>query len=217
MASEFVIEAFARNDKGKGASRRLRRNERKIPAILYGGDKEPQPLAIWHNDLKKAIENEAFFSHVLTIDIEGKKESAIIKDLQRHPHKPILTHADFQRVDKHHEIHVQVPLHFINEETADAIKLEGGVISHQQTEVEVVCLPQDLPEYIEIDVAKMKMDQVLHLSDLVLPKGVRLAALAQGEDYDLAVASIHMPKGATASEEEEQESGEEGEEESGED
>ena len=113
MSQEFVIQAFPRDDKGKGASRRLRREERKIPAIIYGGGQDATPVAIWHNELKKALENEAFFSHILTIDLEGKKESVILKDLQRHPYKPILTHADFQRVDKDHEIHVNVPLHFL--------------------------------------------------------------------------------------------------------
>ncbi|MFE8072687.1 50S ribosomal protein L25/general stress protein Ctc [Marinobacteraceae bacterium S3BR75-40.1] len=215
MSDQFELEAFARDDKGRGASRRLRRQERKIPAIIYGGSKEPMSISIWHNDLKKAIEHEAFFSHVLTINIDGKKESAVIKDLQRHPYKPILTHADFLRVEKGHEIHVQVPLHFINEEKADAIKLQGGVITHQQTGVEVICLPKDLPEFIEIDVAEMEMDQVLHLSDLKLPKGVRLAALEQGEDHDLAVAAIHKPKGAKSGDEEEAAGEGEGEEEEG--
>ena len=144
MSQEFLIEAFPRGDQGRGASRRLRREERKIPAIIYGGKKEAVSISIWHNELKKALENEAFFSHVLTIELEGKKESVILKDLQRHPYKPLLTHADFLRVDKDHEIHVNVPLHFLNEESAPAIKLQGGVANHQINEVEVICLPQNL-------------------------------------------------------------------------
>ncbi|MBI42563.1 50S ribosomal protein L25/general stress protein Ctc [Marinobacter lutaoensis] len=200
MSQEFVIQAFPRDDKGKGASRRLRREERKIPAIIYGGGQDATPVAIWHNELKKALENEAFFSHILTIDLEGKKESVILKDLQRHPYKPILTHADFQRVDKDHEIHVNVPLHFLNEESAPAVKLQGGVVSHQMTEVEIICLPQDLPEYIEVDLTDVAMDQVVHLSDLKLPKGVRIAALQQGPEHDLPVLAIHKPKGAKADE-----------------
>lgn len=211
MAQEFAFDAFLRDDKGKGASRRLRREERKIPAIVYGGaGKEPIAIALWHNDLKKALEHEAVFSHILTLNIDGKKESVILKDLQRHPFKPLLTHADFLRVEKNHELHVNVPLHFLNEDSAAAIKLEGGMISHQQTEVEVICLPKDLPEYIEIDVAAMEMDQTLHLSDLILPKGVRLAVLDKGEGHDLAVASIHKPRGPKVEETEEGE-GEEGE------
>jgi len=214
MSQDFVIEAFPRGDQGRGASRRLRREERKIPAIIYGGQKDATPIAIWHNELKKALENEAFFSHILTIELDGKKESVILKDLQRHPYKPILTHADFLRVDKDHEIHVNVPLHFINEETAPAIKLHGGVANHQINEVEVICLPQDLPEFIEVDMTPVEMDQVVHLSDLKLPKGVRVAALQQGEDHDLPVVAIHKPRGAKVDEEE---AGEEGSEENGED
>ncbi|GHD52532.1 large subunit ribosomal protein L25 [Marinobacter persicus] len=213
MSQEFVIEAFPRDDQGKGASRRLRREERKIPAIIYGGGKDATPVAIWHNELKKSLENEAFFSHVLTIDLNGKKESVILKDLQRHPYKPILTHADFQRVDKDHEIHVNVPLHFLNEESAPVVKLQGGVVSHNMTEVEVVCLPQNLPEFIEVDLNDVEMDQVVHLSDLKLPEGVRSAALMQGEDHDQPVVSVHKPKGAKADDEEAEGEGEEGGEE----
>ena len=211
MSQDFVIEAFPRDDQGKGASRRLRREERKIPAIIYGGGKDATPVSIWHNELKKSLENEAFFSHVLTIELNGKKESVILKDLQRHPYKPILTHADFLRVDKDHEIHVNVPLHFLNEETAPAIKLHGGVANHQITEVEVICLPQNLPEFIEVDMTELDMDQVVHLSDLKLPKGVRIAALLQGEDHDLPVVAIHKPRGAKVDDEAEGEEGEEGE------
>ena len=179
MSQEFVIEAFPRDDQGRGASRRLRREERKIPAIIYGGNKDATPIAIWHNELKKALENEAFFSHVLTVELNGKKESVILKDLQRHPYKPILTHADFLRVDKDHEIHVNVPLHFINEDTAPAIKLHGGVANHQINEVEVICLPQNLPEFIEVDMTTVEMDQVVHLSDLKLPKDVKIAEIGR--------------------------------------
>ncbi len=210
MSQEFLIEAFPRGDQGRGASRRLRREERKIPAIIYGGKKEAVSISIWHNELKKALENEAFFSHVLTIELEGKKESVILKDLQRHPYKPLLTHADFLRVDKDHEIHVNVPLHFLNEESAPAIKLQGGVANHQINEVEVICLPQNLPEFLEVDMAEVEMDQVVHLSDLKLPKGVRVAALLQGEDHDLPVVAIHKPRGAKV--DDEAEDGEEGEE-----
>ena len=211
MSQEFVIEAFPRDDQGRGASRRLRREERKIPAIIYGGNKDATPIAIWHNELKKALENEAFFSHVLTVELNGKKESVILKDLQRHPYKPILTPADFLRVDKDHEIHVNVPLHFINEDTAPAIKLQGGVANHQINEVEVICLPQNLPEFIEVDMTTVEMDQVVHLSDLKLPKDVKIAALLQGEDHDLPVVAIHKPRGAKVDDAEDGDEGEEGE------
>ena len=215
MAQEFYLEAFHRDVKGKGASRRLRRVERKIPAIIYGGEgKDPVPLTLWHNDLKKAIESEAFFSHIVTLDIEGKKEQVIIKDLQRHPWKPILTHADFLRVEKGHKITVNVPLHFLNEETAPAVKLQGGIIYREAQEVEVVCLPDDLPEFIEIDLQDVELDQIVHLSDIKLPKGVELVALQQGADHDHPVVAIHTPKGSKADDVENGE-GEGGEEEEG--
>ncbi len=201
MAQAFELEAFQRDDKGKGASRRLRRVERKIPAIVYGGEgKDPMPITLWHNDLKKAIENEAFFTHIISLSIDGKKEDVIIKDLQRHPYKPILTHADFLRVEKGHKINVTVPVHFLNEESAPAIKLQGGIVSHDAMEVEVSCLPDDLPEYLEVDLNEVELEQIVHLSDLKLPKGVEIVALQQGEDHDQPVVSVHKPKGKKAEE-----------------
>jgi large subunit ribosomal protein L25 len=198
MSQDFVIEAFPRDDKGRGASRRLRREERKIPAIIYGAGKEATPISIWHNELKKALENEAFFSHILTIELNGKKESVIMKDLQRHPYKLLLTHADFQRVEKDQEIVVHVPLHLVNEDTAPAIKTFGGVAFRLMTEVEVACLPGNLPEFIEIDMADIEMDQVVHLSDLKLPEGVRIPALQHDSEHDQAVVSVSKPKGVKA-------------------
>ncbi|WP_100640195.1 50S ribosomal protein L25/general stress protein Ctc [Marinobacter salexigens] len=215
MSQDFVIQAFPRDDKGKGASRRLRREEGKIPAIIYGAGKDATPISIWQNELKKALENEAFFSHILTIDLEGKKESVIIKDLQRHPYKLLLSHADFQRVEKDQEILVHVPVHLLNEESAEAIKTFGGVAFRLMTEVEVACLPKDLPESIEIDMTDIEMDQVVHMSDLKLPEGVRIPALQHGAEHDQAVVSVSKPRGSqvedTEGEEAEGEEGEEGE------
>ncbi|MBK1872903.1 50S ribosomal protein L25/general stress protein Ctc [Marinobacter sp. 1-3A] len=212
MSQDFVIEAFPRDDKGKGASRRLRREERKIPAIIYGAGKEATPISIWHNELKKALENEAFFSHILTIELNGKKESVIIKDLQRHPYKLLLSHADFQRVEKDQEIFVHVPLHLLNEDTAPAIKTFGGVAFRLMTEVEVACLPQNLPEFIAIDMTDVEMDQVIHMSDLKLPEGVRIPALQHGAEHDQAVVSVSKPKGVKSDDaEDEAAEGEEGE------
>ncbi len=210
---EFVIEAFPRDDQGKGASRRLRREERKIPAVIYGGGKEATPVSIWHNELTKSLEDEAIYSHILTIELQGKKESVILKDLQRHPYKPVLIHADFQRVSKDEEIHVNVPIHLLNEESAPAIKTFGGVAFRLMTEVEVACLPQDLPEFIEIDLMDVEMDQVVHMSDLKLPEGVRIPVLQHGPEHDQAVVSISKPRGAKETEETEEgeESSEEGE------
>lgn len=206
MSQDFVIEAFPRDDQGRGASRRLRREERKIPAIIYGGHKDATPIAIWHNELKKALENEAFYSRVLTIELNGEKESVILKDLQRHPYKPLLSHADFQRVNKDEEIFVHVPLHLVNEESAPAIKTFGGVAFRLMTQIEVACLPQNLPEFIEIDLFDVEMDGIVHMSDLKLPKGVRIPALQHGAEHDQAIVTINKPKGVktdTAEDEEE--------------
>jgi len=195
MSQDFLLTAFSRDEQGRGASRRLRREERKMPAIIYGGHKDATPISIWHNDLKKALENEAFYSHVLTIELNGEKESVILKDLQRHPYKPLLSHADFQRVSKDEEIFVHVPLHLVNEETAPAIKTFGGVAFRLMTQVEVACLPENLPEFIEIDLFDVEMDGIVHMSDLKLLEGVRIPALQHGAEHDQAIVTINKPKG----------------------
>ncbi len=196
MANEFVIVAEPRNEQGKSASRRLRRVESKVPAILYGGNKEAIALTIVQKDLKKALENQAFYSHILTIQIGDQTESAILKDLQRHPFRAELLHADFMRVVKDQPIHVNVPLHFTNEDTCKGVKTGGGMIERHLTEVEVVCLPGDLPEFIEVDMLNVELDQILHLSDLQMPKGVKIAALQLGPDHNLPLVAVHKPRGA---------------------
>jgi large subunit ribosomal protein L25 len=208
MSQDFVIEAFPRDDQGRGASRRLRREERKIPAIIYGGHKDATAISIWHNELKKALENEAFYSRVVTIELNGEKENVILKDLQRHPYKPLLSHADFQRVNKDEEIFVHVPLHLVNEETAPAIKTFGGVAFRLMTQVEVACLPQNLPEFIEIDLFDVEMDGIVHMSDLKLPEGVRIPALQHGAEHDQAIVTINKPKGVKTDAAEDEEEGE---------
>ena len=208
MSQDFVLTAFSRDEQGRGASRRLRREERKMPAIIYGGHKDATPISIWHNDLKKALENEAFYSHVLTIELNGEKESVILKDLQRHPYKPLLSHADFQRVSKDEEIFVHVPLHLVNEETAPAIKTFGGVAFRLMTQVEVACLPENLPEFIEIDLFDVEMDGIVHMSDLKLPEGVRIPALQHGAEHDQAIVTINKPKGVKSDTVEDEEEGE---------
>ena len=191
---DFSLNAKARNDLGKGASRRLRRNADLVPAIVYGGDKAPQNIALEARELKKALENEAFYSHVIKLSIDGKKEDVLLKALQRHPAKPLIMHADFLRVVAGHEVTVHVPLHFINEDSCVGVKKSGGVISHTMTEVEVNCLPKDLPEFIEVDMAGVDLNQIVHLSDLKLPKGVSIPFLAQGPDHDLPVANVHCSR-----------------------
>ncbi len=211
MSESFVLEAEPRTDLGKGASRRLRRAG-KIPAVLYGGDQEPVALQLDHDKLLHQLENEAFYSSILTLRLGGKEEQAILKDLQRLPGKPRLLHADFQRVKADEKIRVHVPLHFVNEDTAPGVKA-GGIATHLLVEVEVSCLPANLPEFIEVDLGGLELDQTLHLSDIVLPEGVELVELAHGEGHDQAVVTIHLPRGAREAGEEGEAAAEEGGEE----
>lgn len=189
---DFVIEAQARDDLGKGASRRLRRNATMVPGIIYGGDKAPKSVSVLAKDLAKLLENEAVFSHILTVNVAGQKESVLIKALQRHPSKGFVLHIDFQRMVAGQKITTTIPLHFINEATAVGVKQNGGEISHITGEVEISCLPKDLPEFIEVDMANVELDQIVHLSDLKTPKGVELVALAHNND--LPIATIHTPR-----------------------
>jgi len=193
---EFVLEAVSRANVGKGASRRLRRKEDLIPGIVYGGDKAPQNIAVPHGKLLQAVEHETFFSSIVTLKIDGNAESVVIKDLQRHPAKPHLIHVDFQRVQADHALHVKVPLHFLNEATAIGVKQGGGIVSHILTELEITCLPKDLPEFIEVDVANLNVGQSLHIADLKLPQGVSSVSLQHGEEGNLAVVTIIPPKKA---------------------
>ena len=201
MSDQFELHAEAREDLGKGASRRLRRNDALVPAIVYGGNKEPQSISIAARELNKALENEAFYSHVIKLSVDGKKEDVLLKALQRHPAKPMVMHADFLRVVAGHEVTVHVPLHFLNEDTCVGVKKSGGVISHTMTDVEVNCLPKDLPEFIEVDMAEVDLGDIVHLSSLKLPKGVSIPALAQGADHDLPVANVHAARVAVEAEE----------------
>ena len=214
MSEDFVLNAELRADAGKGASRRLRRLEGQMPAIVYGGDKEPLNIQIPQKDMVKQLENEAFYSHVITINVDGGSESVLLKDLQRHPAKPVLLHADFLRVSMTQKVTVKVPLHFINEDTCVGVKMQGGQISHTMTELEISCLPGDLPEYIEVDMVDVEIEKIVHISDLTLPEGVVSVALSHGADHDGAVVSVHKPKGSAADADEE--AGGEGEEESAE-
>jgi len=208
---EFTLEAQTRQDVGKGASRRLRR-EKKVPAVVYGGDKEAVSLTLSHDEVYRKLQFEAFFSHILTLNIDGKdKQQAILRDIQRHPFKPRIAHMDFLRVQADREIQIRVPLHFINEEECVGVRMNGGEVSHLETEVEILCLPRDLPEYLEVDIANLDVGDTLHLSELTLPQGVQFVDLIHGDEYDRAVVSVHMPR-VTAEEEPEEEEAAEGEE-----
>ena len=194
MASSFVFEAESRKDLGRGFSRRMRVAGR-VPAILYGGSAEPVGLSLDHNKVLKALENDATYSHILTLRFDGKEETAILKDLQRHPSRPVIMHMDFQRVSESQKIRVHVPIHFINQETSVGAK-KGGVITHSLVDVEVTCLPSRLPEYIEVDMAKMDVGQSVHLSDLKLPGGVEIVELLHGPEHDQVVAAIEHARTA---------------------
>jgi large subunit ribosomal protein L25 len=192
MTVEFALNAEVRSDLGKGASRRLRRNVAMVPAVIYGGEKAPMSISLLAKELAKLLENEASFSHVLTLNVAGSNESVLIKALQRHPAKGHVLHADFVRVVAGQKLTAHVPLHFINQESSVGVKQQAGEVSHVVVEVEVSCLPKDLPEFIEVDMAAVEVGQIVHLSDLKLPKGVELVALAHGND--LAVANIHASR-----------------------
>ncbi len=197
---DFVLNAASREDMGKGASRRLRRLENLMPAIVYGDDKQPVNITVLHKDMVKHLENEAFYSHVITLNIGDQVETVILKDLQRHPAKPIVLHADFLRVSKTKSFTTKVPLHFINEESCKAVKLQGGTIAHNMTELEITCNATDLPEFIEVDLTDVEVGQIVHISDLKLPKGVTSVALSHGADHDLPVVAVNKGKDAPAAE-----------------
>ena len=202
MSVQFELKAEARQDVGKGASRRLRRAGR-VPAVIYGGHQDPLALTLEHDSIIHQLDNEAFYSSVLSINVGGRTEKAVLRDLQRHPYKPAVLHMDFQRVSEDEAIRVHVPLHFLNEEKCKGVRQDGGVLSHQIIEVEVSCLPRDLPEFIEVDVADLGMGETLHLSELRLPEGVTLTAMSSGEEHDTAVVNVHHARVSSSDESEE--------------
>lgn len=189
----FEVKAESRKDQGKGASRRLRRDG-KVPGIVYGSAKDATPIVVDHEDLKLQLDKEAFFSHILTLHLDGASERVVLKDLQRHPFRPLIVHVDFQRIAEDRELTMRIPIHFVNEDRCVGVRTGGGVINHITTEVEVACLPKDLPEYIEVDLLDINVGVTLHLSDLQLPPGVSLNALKHGGDATLPVVSVHIPR-----------------------
>ncbi len=197
----FELNAQLRTDLGKGASRRLRRTEH-VPAIIYGAGKKPVSLTLSHNELLRNLEHEAFYSRILTVNIDNQPEKAVLKDLQRHPYRPLITHLDLLRVSENKKLHMHIPLHFIHEEKCPGVKQDGGVVSHYAAEIEIRCLPKNLPEFIEVDLQNVVLNQILHLSDLVLPSGVELAKAAV---VDIPLVSVHLPRGVQTDEEKEAE------------
>ncbi len=195
MSVDFSINAETRTDTGKGASRRLRHADL-TPAIVYGGGADAVSITLKHNEVLQHVEHEAFFSHILDLNLDGKVQKVVLRDMQRHPSKHIVMHMDFLRVSDKEALTMHVPLHFTGEDVAPGVKVGGGVVSHLVIEVEVSCLPKDLPEYIEVDMSKLELGDSVHLSDLTLPEGVSLVELSHGDDHDGAVASIHATRAA---------------------
>ncbi|RDU99907.1 50S ribosomal protein L25/general stress protein Ctc [Trinickia dinghuensis] len=189
------VVAFERNLQGTGASRRLR-NSGKTPGIIYGAAAEPQLIELDHNALWHALKKEAFHSSILDLEVAGKSQRVLLRDVQYHPFRQLVLHVDFQRVDANKKLHTKVPVHFMNQETNPAVKLGGAIISHVITEVEIECLPADLPEFVELDLAKVEAGQSLHAKDITLPKGVSLVAHIESENPVVAAAAV--PAGAAA-------------------
>lgn len=198
---DYKLTAEKRDAKGKGASRRLRRTNR-VPGILYGAGKEAMPLMFNHDELIRNLQHESFYSHILTVSIGAEDERAVLKDVQRHPARPLIQHIDLQRVSETEKLRMHVPLHFLNEDVAPGVKVGGGIVSHQMVEVEVSCLPKHLPEFIAVDVSGLDVGEALHLSQLVVPEGVELVELSHGDEHehDLPVVSIHKARVAEVEE-----------------
>jgi len=205
----FVVDAEPRADEGKGASRRLRRTGQ-FPAVVYGGNKPAQSISLSQNIMLQHVEHEAFFSHILDVNIAGNSEKAILKDIQWHPFKPTIMHVDFLRVDENSVIKVHVPVHCIGEDVAPGVKA-GGIVTHQLTTVEVSCPAGKLPEYLEADVSALELGESVHLSDIKLPEGVEILELTHGEEHDQSVASVVVTRGGAAAEDEVEAAPEEGE------
>ncbi|MDX1403427.1 MAG: 50S ribosomal protein L25/general stress protein Ctc [Woeseiaceae bacterium] len=191
MARDFHLIAELREVQGKGASRRLR-HEGKVPAILYGGGRPPRKLAFDHNKVIRQLQNESFYSSILNIKVGEKSQAAIVKDIQRHPSRPIILHMDFQRIVEDQKIRMNVPIHYLNADKAKGVKEEGGSVSRLITDVEVSCLPKHLPEYFEVDIEHLGLNEMLYLSDIPVPEGVEILQLSH--DQDEPIVSIQYIK-----------------------
>jgi large subunit ribosomal protein L25 len=193
MAKTHEIKAQSRKDEGKGASRRLRRASF-VPAIVYGAGQPAQCIQIEHNTILLAAKHEWFFSSVLDLNVDGAVQKVLVREWQKHPYKQLMMHMDFLRINENEAVRVNVPLHFLNQETSPAGKMAGVVISHNLTEVEVSCLPKHLPEFIDVDLADLKPGDIIHLSQVKLPANVEILALNQGADHDVAVVTANTVK-----------------------
>jgi len=190
MKTSFELIAESRDAQGKGASRRLRRDGR-IPAILYGGHQDARALTLDHQKVMQVLDNERSYSTIISLKLGEQKQAAVLKDIQRHPFKNSVLHIDFQRVEENEKIRINIPLHFKGETVAPGVKTQGGIVSHMRSEVEVSCLPRDLPEFIEVDISGLSLNESIHLSQIKVPATVQLLDLAKG---DAAVVAIHSPR-----------------------
>ncbi len=197
MFSTFALSARNRDMLGKGEVRRMRRLNGEVPAVIYGGKIDPQSISLVHKDVMKALENEAFYAHIINLKIDGKSEEVVIKDIQRHPAKATVLHMDFLRINKSTYLNIKIPLHFANESACVGVRKQGGTISRTMSELEVKCLPKDIPEYIEVDVSNLAVGETLHISRINLPRGVESVVLSQGPEYDLPVAVVNKSKGSS--------------------
>jgi len=193
MSSVFEFDAVSRGNAGTSSAKAVRRNGN-VPGVIYGGSSDPELIVLSHNEVAKKLANEAVYSHVLQLNVDGKVQNAILKDMQRHPAKDTIIHMDFMRISMNEKIKVHVPLHFMNEEISIGVKA-GGVVTHSMVEVEVACLPGDLPEYIEVDLVNTDIGGSVHLTDIAVPEGVEILALSHGEDHNLPVAQIMKTRG----------------------
>ncbi|MDA1075935.1 MAG: 50S ribosomal protein L25/general stress protein Ctc [Proteobacteria bacterium] len=194
MSDKIQVNAEVRTAIGRGASRRLRRDGTKVPGIIYGGERAPENLVMNSFALAKSLEQEAFFSQVLNVVVDGKPQQAVVRDIQRNPANERVIHIDFLRIRADRPIHVYIPIHFLNEDSCKGVRLGGGIIARTLNEVEVSCLPGDLPEFIEIDLQNLDLNESIHLSDLRLPQGVEILELTHGEDHDQTVVVCNPPR-----------------------
>ena len=215
MPDLLTIDASQREGVGTSTARRLRRQQDQVPGVVYGGEEGPVHFMIDYRRIAKVVEDEAFFSQVLSLTLGDRSEQVVLRELQRHPATEKVVHVDFLRVREDRELQVSIPFHFLNEEACVGVRLNGGMISHNLTEAQVSCLPRDLPEFIEIDLEHLDIGDSVHLSDIELPPGVSFVLLAQGDERDDQIVNVHMPRGMSLLDEEEQElvEGEEDEEE----
>jgi large subunit ribosomal protein L25 len=202
----LVLNATLREDMGKGASRRLR-HANMLPGIVYGAGKDPVNITLQQKDVQHELPNEQFYSQVLSLVIDGKAEDVLLRDIQHHPYRQQVMHMDFIRISQDQVVHVHSPLHFVGEEVSPGVRNEGGVVNHMMMEVELECLPKDIPEFIEVDISEMHVGDIVHLSDLKLADGITIPVLNHGEEYDAVVAVIHR-KGTGEAEEYEEGEGE---------